>query len=194
MPTPSTFPYRTRRTIKPPLMDASREVARGLLLEILEDACWAPTHGMTQPWRFNVFVGAGRARLADALQSLYDSTTPPGDARPEKRAKLREGVLQAPACVAVSALTDGGGKITRMDEICAAACAVQNMMLSAHQRGVGSYWSTPPVACSAEFAAWLGLDSRHTSMGLVYLGYAKDGPAPSSTRVPLGQRVTFHEA
>jgi nitroreductase len=189
---PSLFPYRTRRTIKPASMDSSREIPRDVLLEILEDAHWAPSHGLTQPWRFNVFAGGSRARLADALQSIYDETTPQGEIRPEKRAKLRDGVLQAPVCVAVSALTEGGGRISRLDELCATACAVQNLLLSAHQRGIGSYWSTPPAACSAEFASWLGLDSRHTSMGLVYLGYPRDAEAPGSSRVPLGERVTFH--
>jgi nitroreductase len=188
----SPFPYRTRRTIKPASMDGGRAVPRELLAEILEDAIWAPTHGLTQPWRFHVFTGDGRVRLADALQSLYDRTTPEGEIRPDKRAKLREGVLQAPVCIAVSALTDSGGRVSRLDEICAAACAVQNLLLSSHQRGVGSYWSTPPVSCSAEFASWLGLDSRHTPMGLVYLGYAREGFAPTSVRAPLAERVTYH--
>jgi nitroreductase len=191
---PSPFPYRTRRTIKPASMDGSREIAHELLVEILKDAQWAPTHGLTQPWRFHVFVGAGRIRLADFLQSLYDETTSQGEFRMEKRAKLHDGLLQAPVCVSVSALTEGGGKISRMDEICATACAVQNLLLSAHQRDVGSYWSTPPVACSSEFTMWLGLDSRHNSMGLVYLGYPKDGAAPRSTRSPLEECVTFHDA
>jgi nitroreductase len=190
----SPFPYRTRRTIKPGLMDSGREIARELLVEILEDAHWAPTHGLTQPWRFNVFIGEGRTRLADALQFLYDRTTPEGEIRPEKRAKLRNLPLQAPVCVAVSALTESGGKISRLDELCATACAVQNLLLSAHQRGVGSFWSTPPVALHEEFTKWLGLDARHTSLGLVYLGYPKDGVAPVSARVPLAERVTFHSA
>lgn len=189
---PSSFPYRTRRTIKPAQMDARREVPRELLVEMLEDAHWAPTHGLTQPWRFHVFAGDERARLAGELQSLYDRTTPQGDVQPEKRAKLRDGVLQAPVCIAVSALTESGGRISRQDELCATACAVQNLLLSAHQRGVGSFWSTPPVACHPEFTRWLGLDPRHTSIGLVYLGYPKDGVAPKSVRVPLSERVIFH--
>ncbi len=192
MPTP--FPYRSRRTIKPAQIDGARNIPRELLIEILEDAHWAPTHGLTQPWRFNVFVGAGRARLADALQSLYDRITPAGESRADKRAKLREGPLQAPVCIAVSAVVEPDGKISRLDELCATACAVENLMLSAHQRGLGSFWSTPPVACHEAFAMWLGLDPRHAPMGLVYLGYAKPGVAPASSRVPLDERVTFHSA
>jgi nitroreductase len=68
---------------------------------------------------------------------------------------------------------------------------VQNLLLSAHQRGLGSFWATPPVACSQEFTTWLGLDSTNCSLGLVFLGYVKDSPAPS-IRVPLEKRITFH--
>jgi nitroreductase len=175
-------------------MEGGREIAHELLIEILEDAHWAPTHGLTQPWRFHAFVGGGRPRLADALQSLYDRITPEEEIRPEKRAKLRDQVLQAPVCIAVSALTESGGKISRQDELCATACAVQNLLLSAHQRGIGSFWSTPQVACDPRFTQWLGLDSRHTSLGLVYLGYARDGVAPTSSRVPLEDRVVIHRA
>jgi nitroreductase len=188
----SPFPYRTRRTVKPALMDGGREIAHELLVEILEDAHWAPTHGLTQPWRFHVFTGEGRARLADSLQSLYDLTTPEGEIRPEKRAKLRDNLLRAPVGIAVSALTESGGKISRLDELCATACAVQNILLSAHQRGVASFWSTPPVACREEFTRWLGLDSKYTSLGLVFLGYPGGDAAPVSTRVPLEERVSFH--
>jgi nitroreductase len=176
------------------MMDGNRGIAHEVLVEILEDAQWAPTHGLNQPWRFHVFTGEGRVRLADALQSLYDKTTPKAEFRPEKRAKLHEGLLLAPVSIAVAALAEGGGKISRMDEICATACAVQNLLLSAHQRGVGSYWSTPTVACRDEFARWLGLDSRHIPLGLVYLGYPKAGPAPESIRAPLNENVTFHGA
>jgi nitroreductase len=188
------FPYRTRRTIKPALMDGSREIAHELLVEILEDAHWAPTHGLTQPWRFNVFTGEARTRLADALETLYDQITPAIDVRPEKRAKLRQSLHQAKAIVAVAAHVELGGKISQLDEICGTACAVQNLLLSAHQRGLGSFWSTTPVACSREFTDWLGLDSTHRSLGLVFLGYPKEGAAPKSSRVPLKERVTFHGA
>jgi nitroreductase len=190
----SRYPYRTRRTIKPAQMDGSREITRGLLVEILEDAHWAPTHGLTQPWRFHIFTGEGRGRMADFLQSLYDQTTPEVEFRPEKRTKVRDNLIQAPVAIAVAALTDGGGKISATDELCATACAVQNILLSAHQRGIGSFWSTAPVSCREEFAVWLGLDSRHTPLGLVYLGYPKEGAPPKSARVPLDERVTFHSA
>jgi nitroreductase len=186
------FPYRTRRTVKPNMMDQGRGVDRALLLEILEDANWAPTHGITQPWRFHVFAGEGRAELGEALTAIYDRITGAGEARPEKRAKLAVSCGQAAVVIAVAARVEPGGKISMMDEICATACAVENLLLSAHQRGVGSFWSTAPAGCSREFLDWLGLDSTHHGLGLIYLGYRKEGVTLESTRAPLAERVVFH--
>ncbi len=98
-------------------------------------------------------------------------------ARLEKRARLCANVIQAQTVVAIAAHLEGG-KISRLDELCGTACAVQNLLLSAHQRRLGSFWATPPVACSQEFSAWLGLDSTHCSLGLVFLGYPKETIAP----------------
>lgn len=187
------FPYRTRRTIKPHQMDGSREVPADLLREILEDAHWAPTHGLTQPWRFHVFTGPARERLAAGLQALYDEFTPPAEARPDKREKLRTNPLAAPVVIAVAAYIEPGGKITEIEEIAATSCAVENLLLSAHQRGVASFWASPPVSYGAAFAKWLGLDTNHLALGLIYLGYALPGTKAVSSRLPLSERVVFHE-
>mgnify|MGYP001291936604 CR=1 FL=1 len=183
-----SFPYRTRRTVKPAAMDPTRAVPDDVLREILEDAHWAPTHGLTQPWRFHVFTGTARERLACTLEVIHDRiTTPP---RPEKRAKLRKNALAAPVVIAVGIQFDTSGKISEVDEISAVACAVQNLMLSAHERGIASFWATPPAACGTEFGSWLGNANR--GLGLIFLGHARDANPPPPTRVPLADRVTFH--
>lgn len=175
-------------------MEVSREVSREVLTEILEDAHRAPTHGLTQPWRFQVFTGAARARLADGLQEVYDRVTPPTSRNEEKRAKLGATPRLAPVVVAVAVRVEPNGKIPEIEEIAATACAVQNLMLSAHERGIGSYWSTPPVAMTAEFAAWLGLDAHCRGLGLVYAGYVAEGKLPPpSPRAPLATRVVFYD-
>jgi nitroreductase len=187
--------YRTRRSLKPAAMDPGREVPRALVMELLEDAQWAPTHGLTQPWRFHVFAGAARARLAGGLQSIYDATTPAGKHDGQKRAKLAVAPQSAPVVIALAARVAPGGKIHEWEEIAAVACAVQNLALSAHGRGLGGYWSTPVAACAPEFAAWLGLDATHRMLGLFYLGWPRAGEAaPQSTRGAPGERVEFHEA
>ncbi len=109
------FPYRTRRSIKPLMMDPDRNIQEKVLMDILEDAHWAPTHGLTQPWHFHVFLNEGRVLLAKKLQSLYDEMTLEADFRLEKRAKLYDNVLQAPVVIAVTAHVKSDGAISRQD-------------------------------------------------------------------------------
>jgi len=189
-----SFPYRTRRTVKPGQMDSAQQVADDVLREILTDATWAPTHGLTQPWRFHVFTGPARERLAAGLESLYDQITPAAERREDKRAKLRANVMGAPVTIAVAARFEAGGRISELDELAATCCAVQNLLLSAHQRGLGSFWATPPVACAREFAHWLGLGPDHRCLGLVFLGTVRAGVNPVSSRLPLAERAVFHSA
>jgi nitroreductase len=179
-------------------MDETKDIGDELLREILEDAIWAPTHGLTQPWRFHVFSAGARLRLVDGLESLYDRLTTPSERSDDKRAKLRANVLiranvlSAAVTIAVAARVEPGGRITEMDEIAATSCAVQNILLSTHQRGLGSFWATPPVSCTPQFAEWLGLGANHRCMGLVYLGHAREDANPVSSRLPLAERVVFH--
>ena len=175
-------------------MDGTRQIPHEVLVEILEDAHRAPTHGLTQPWRFQVFTGEARAHLGDGLQRLYTRVTPTGQRDYEKRMKLGASPRSAAAIISVAAKVDKGGRIPEIEEIAATSCAVQNLMLSAHEKGIGSFWSTPPVTMSPEFAIWLGLDSTHRMLGVVYLGYAQDGKTPGPTpREPLDNHVVFHD-
>ena len=185
--------FSTRRSIKPAVMDASREVSREVLLTILEDAHWAPTHGLTQPWRFQVFTGEARVRLADGLGEIYDRVTLASARNEDKRAKLGAGPRLAPVVIAVAARVDPNGRIPEVEEIAATSCAVENLLLSAHEKGIGSFWSTPPVTMSAEFASWLGLDATHRMLGLVYLGYPQEGKIPlAAPRDALSEHVVFY--
>lgn len=175
-------------------MDPAREVSREVIEALLEDARWAPTHGLTQPWRFHVFVSPdSRARLADGLQTTYDAITPEMKRDGEKRAKLGVAPRRAPVVIALVARVEPNGKVPEWEEIAAVSCAAQNIMLSAHERGLGVFWSSPPVASSPEFVRWLGLDATHRALGLLYVGWPQEGqPAPQSVRAALGERVVWH--
>lgn len=189
-------PFRTRRTIKPAMMDPSRDVPHSLLLELLEDAHWAPSHGLNQPWRFHVFTGAGREKLGASLMQLYDAVTPENLRREEKRIKLGTQTSIAPVCIAVLAHLPPNNRISEMDEIAATACAVQNLLLSAHLHGLGSFWSSPAAACCDRFVEWLELSPQSfRCLGIVFLGYLKDNCQPAQpSRCPLMERVVFHQS
>jgi len=184
---------RRRRTIKPVDMSV-RAVDNLLLATILENASWAPTHGMTEPWRFFVFTGDSRRRLADFLQATYDQLTPPDQVRPDKREKLGHQPLMAPVIIAVGMRRDPSEKIAEIEEVEAVACAVQNMHLTASALGMAAFWSTPPLIYSDEMRAWLGLESAADKcLGLFYLGWPKSDDWPEGARGDLAEKIVFHQ-
>lgn len=186
---------RSRRTLKPADMDAERSIDQALLMELLENANWAPTHGLTEPWRFRVFTGDARARLATAMQGLYREVTPAAEFREDKHDKLGKNPLLAPVIVVAWMERCGGDKIPEIEEIEAVACALQNLMLSATAAGLGSFWSSPPLIYDAAFNEWLGIRSEDKCVGLLYLGWPKaDSPAPKSVRTPIKSKISFADA
>ena len=52
------------------------EISQEILDEILHSATLAPNHKRTKPWRFKIFRGEEKAKLALEMQSIYKSTQP----------------------------------------------------------------------------------------------------------------------
>lgn len=186
---------RHRRSIKPVDMEGAREIDAALLTELIENATWAPNHGMTEPWKFHVFSGAARQGLADSLRSIYQQTTPPAEFREDKLKKMGENPLLAPVIVACVMQRNGGGKIPEQEELEAISCALQNLMLSATAAGLASFWSSPPLLGAPEFQTWLGIRPEDRCVGLMYLGWPRAGLAwPRSVRQPVANKISWHSS
>ena len=179
----------TRRTIKPKMM-ANRDIPLDILQQMLENANWAPTHGMTEPWRFSVFRGAAREKLASFLAETYKAITPVEIFKPNKYEGMRENAMLAPAVIAIGMKRQPSKKISELDEIQAVACAVQNMHLTATAHGLGGFWSTNIAAVSSEMAAYIGLDKEDRALGLFYVGYPKVD-WPTGSRQPIEDKVRW---
>lgn len=183
---------RTRRSVKPPDMDATRPIEHTLVEQLLENATWAPTHGMTEPWRFVVFTGAAKQLLADQLSQTYKRTMPAEEFREDKMHKMSTNPILAPVVIATCVERTDGGKIPEIGEVEAVACALQNLMLSATAAGLVSFWSSPPLLDAASFKAWLGIRPQDRCVALLYLGYPRaDAPRARSVRRPLAQCVSW---
>ncbi|MBK8094354.1 MAG: nitroreductase [Verrucomicrobiaceae bacterium] len=188
----TTALIRHRRSIKPQDLDPSRAVDRALLLELLENATWAPNHGLTEPWHFHIFQEDARSELARVMQQTYRDVTPTSEFREDKLEKIGSNPLLAPVVIACEMQRNGGTKIPEIEEIEAMACALQNFMLSACAAGLGSYWSSPPLLDGDRFRGFLGLKGENRCVGLLYLGWPRAGLNwPRSVRAPIEQKITW---
>ena len=169
---------------------ANRDIPLDILQQMLENANWAPTHGMTEPWRFSVFMGAAREKLASFLAETYKAITPVEIFKPNKYEGMRENAMLAPAVIAIGMKRQPSKKISELDEIQAVACAVQNMHLTATAHGLGGFWSTNIAAVSSEMAAYIGLDKEDRALGLFYVGYPKVD-WPTGSRQPMEDKVRW---
>ena len=171
-----------RRTIKPNDYTGEK-VDDKLIKQILESANWAPTHGYTEPWRFTVFAGDGLATLGDFLADLDQPEREAEGFNQMKYDRLRNGPLKCSHVIGVGMKRGNNPKIPEIEEVCATAMAVQNMWLTAHALGLGSYWSTGVKAFTPQMRALFGLGENDLSLGLFYIGK----PAISN---PTGRRLS----
>jgi len=174
---------KNRRTIFPEQY-SERKVHRELVENILNNARWAPTHGMTQPWRFKVFMDKGLEKLS-SFQSEHYRELNTGDQFNEKKyEKLRERPLMASVVVAICMERQASEKIPEIEEVSAVACAVQNMHLTCTAYGLGGFWSTGGVLYTDGMRDFLGLGKKDKCLGLFYMGYPED-IWPKGQRKPL---------
>lgn len=173
---------QTRRTVKPEKF-SEEPVPDTVVQEMLESANWAPTHGFTEPWRFFVFKGEGRYRMANFHANLYKTETPDAEFKDSAYKKLYERPLMASHVVGIGMKRGDNPKIPEVEEIEATACAVQNMWLTAAGRGVGAYWNSGGMTYHEQMKTFLGLDEADKVLGFLYLGYP-------SNQWPKGKRIS----
>ena len=179
---------RGRRSIFPPSY-IEKEIPDEVINDILENANYAPTHKLTEPWRFIVFKGASLNRLAGFFSERYRTVTAPESFSQARYDAAGEKVLKS-GCVIVINAELHPDKLPEWEETASVACAVQNMWLTATAYGLGSYWSSPGVL--KELAAFLGLPENQKCMGLYFMGY-HDAPEMPARRTPIEGKITWAE-
>lgn len=175
-----------RRTVKPDDYTGEK-IPDALVKTVLEAANWAPTHGYTEPWRFTVFSEDGLASLGDFLANFDQPNKEVEDFNQVRYDRLRNRPLKASHVIGIGMKRGDNPKVPEIEEVCAVACAVQNMWLTAHSLGLASYWSTGSKAFSPEMKEFFGLEGEDKSLGLFYIG--KSGKSH-----PEGRRLTSIEA
>jgi len=159
-------------------------VEREVIEKLLSAAVQAPNHHRVRPWRFIVLQGKARERLGELLVQgkLRETPDAPTAVLDVERAKP----LRAPVVIAVGVEAPQGPKVIEIENVCAAAAAVQNLLLAAQALGLGAFWRTGPAAYDPLVKAFLGLSPQQHLIGFIYLGYPE-------SEVPPRERPSFED-
>ncbi|MGC3948355.1 MAG: nitroreductase [Chryseolinea sp.] len=162
-----------------------------IVRQMLENANWAPTHKLTEPWRFVVFTGDGITKLAEFQSSLYkEVATEKGTFKEDTFLKLLEKPSLSSHIIAVCMVRDPRKSLPEIEEIGAVFCAVENMYLTASAYGIGCYLSTGGITFYEEAKPFFGLEPDDKLLGFMHLGMPK-GPVPPGKRRPIDEKVKW---
>ncbi|ATH94772.1 NAD(P)H nitroreductase [Bacillus glycinifermentans] len=175
---------RNRRTVR---KFKSDPVSKEVVLELLEDAVYAPNHKLTEPWRF-VYVGteSGKQKHADNLDKALQEIKP--DRSEEQIKKFRDHIMSVPAFLFVILKEDENERV-RNDDFAAVSCLIQNLQLLAWEKGIGMVWKSGQVLYNRTLQQLMGLDSNERFAAILQLGYPAEIPKVQ-TRTPAKRLLT----
>jgi nitroreductase len=181
---------RSRRSVFPKDYTGER-VSDTVIQAMLENANWAPTHKFTEPWRFIVYTGAGRKKLAELQAELYKKVTQAdGTFKEDRFENLKKKPLESSHIILVYMKRDEKKSVPDIEEVGAVFCAVQNMYLTATGYGVGCYLSTGGVTYFTEAKNAFGLSDEDKIIGFLHVGVPRHNNQVSR-RSPIEAKVKW---
>jgi nitroreductase len=157
---------------------------------MLEAAIWAPTHGMTEPWRFTVVSGDARTALGEAFARAYADLTPPDKFQAAGEHAQRQRPFAAPVWISLGMYRSDAPKMPEWEDLASVAIAAQHVHLIASSMGYACKWTSGEVVRHARVLDWLGLSAPSKLLGFLYLGRPARA-VPDSRRTPQAQVVRW---
>jgi nitroreductase len=159
--------------------------------QMLENANWAPTHKLTEPWRFVVFTGAGLQKLAEFQAEIYKKVTTTDETYKEERYQnLLTKPMLSSHIIAVGMKRDPKNSVPELEEIGAVFCAIQNMYLTATAYGIGAYLSTGGITYFEDAKEFFGLAKEDKLLGFFHIGMPNK-EMPKGKRQPISEKVRW---
>ena len=179
---------RSRRSVLPPQFVPNNPIDDSIIWEILENANWAPSHKLSQPWRFTVFSGEGLNKLGEYQAERYKLLAG-SNFKQEKFVKMLTQPLMCSHIIAIC-MKRIDRTLPEFEEMAAVACAVQNIYLSVSAYGLGGYWSTGGVTFDEGAKSYFNLDEEDKIMGFFLIGHVHE-LKQQGRRTPIYDKVNW---
>ena len=151
---------KARRTTYPRYFNGDK-IKTHVVREIIENANYAPSHRMTQPWFFKIYSEEKKISLAKEIINLKP------DASESFKKKILENFNKSSHIICVC-MKRHEKIVPEWEEIAATSMSVQNIWISLVNSNIGGYWSTPRYIKNLN--TFLKLNNTERCLGLFYLG------------------------
>lgn len=135
------------------------------IIELLNVAVWAPTHGLREPWRFTIIQGSERKRFAQEVMKTYTK---------EDRVKYEQEMtgyyMSTPYHLIISMHEDPRQKQWEED-FAAVCCLIHNLQLAAWEQGIGLVWKTNAYIYAPSFRGAYNIQPGEKIVGVLHIGY-----------------------
>ena len=163
-----------------------------IIEKLLENATWAPSHGLVQAWLFKVFADEGGKRFFNVQQQIYKEITPAEKFFDFKYAAYSEKWKRVSHIIAIIAKRDPHKRFPVQEDIVSVACAVENIYLSLEAFNIGGYLSTGDICYSEQMHNFLALEKEDTPIGFFILGEPDETfKRPPRTRIPAEEKTEW---
>ncbi len=179
---------RGRRSIR---VFTDEPVDRATVEHLLGAAVYAPSRMNTQPWRFHVAMGEARTRVASVMAQttthLADYIDGISPETLEHAAAFYADLGAAPVVIAISAPVSLDSHEAH-DTAVAVGAALQNLLLAAHEAGIGGCGITAPHWIGDQLAAVFDVPGDREIALIVLLGHPLEEPRPVTRELDV---ITF---
>lgn len=170
---------------------SGQPVDEAIIVQMLENANWAPNHKLTEPWRFIVYNGEGLKKLASLQAEYYKKvTTADGSFQEGKYQGLLTKPMLSSYIIAIGMKRDERKSLPVIEEEGAVFCAIQNMYLTATAYNIGCYLSTGGITHFKGAQEIFGWGPDDELIGFLHVGMPK-GPIQAGRRKAVTEKVVW---
>lgn len=163
-----------------------------VIMSLLENASWAPSHGLVQAWQFKVFAGEAVKRFFGVQKEIYKEITPTEKFADFKYNAYDDKYKRVSHIVAVIAKRDAYKRFPKQEDLASVACAVENIYLSLQAYDIAGYLSTGEICYSQQMRQFLGLGVEDEPVGFFILGEADPAfQRPPRMRLPVADKTEW---
>lgn len=166
----------------------SDEVSKEIIEDMINSATLAPSAKNRQPWKFIVYQGNEKKKLVDVMRQGIASEKITHELMPEWAFAIPDAentvriMEEAPCLITVLntnqktpfAAIERENRIVEICDSLSIGAAVENMILTATEYGLGTLWIANTCFAYNELIDFIGTDNQ--LIGIVAVGHADESP------------------